>query len=245
MDPIECFRMKGGNKLSICYDTDPCNPFTECDHEGINLYWCHRNYAIADEGYNFRDRESLLCAIVRDLVPEGVPGSQFIDSCLRWGFDREETDRLLTLADRYAYILPVYAYEHGGITISTGSFSDSWDSGQCGFIAVRKADFTKDYLSKADRRLPAADRSKKAEKYLNALIKEIDNYLTCQVYGFKIETQSGEPVDSCWGFNGSDHEKSGLLDAIGLSEDEYKRLDPWTGPDPYPDPEAEAEAEDE
>lgn len=241
MDPIECFRMKGGNKLSIYYDTDPCNPFTECDHEGINLYWAHRNYAIAEKDYNFRDRESLLNAIARDLIPEGVPGSQFIDSCLRWGFDREETDRLLTLADRYAYILPVYAYEHGGITISTGRFSDPWDSGQCGFIAIRKADFAKDYLNKADRRLPAKDRTKKAEACLDAWIKEIDNYLTGQVYGFEIETQSGEHVDSCWGFYGSDLDQNGLLSHIGLSKEEYKRLDPWTGPDDYPsaDPEDE------
>lgn len=32
--------------------------------------------------------------------------------------------------------LPLYLYDHSGITMSTGGFSDSWDSGQVGFIYV-------------------------------------------------------------------------------------------------------------
>src|SRR3989304_5726596 len=30
--------------------------------------------------------------------------------------------------------LPLYLYDHGGITMSTGAFSCPWDSGQVGFI---------------------------------------------------------------------------------------------------------------
>lgn len=38
-------------------------------------------------------------------------------------------------------LLPVYAYKHGGISFSTGPFSDSWDSGQIGYIYAPKQHF--------------------------------------------------------------------------------------------------------
>lgn len=38
--------------------------------------------------------------------------------------------------DSNSIILPLYLYDHSGITISTGPFSCSWDSGQVGYIYV-------------------------------------------------------------------------------------------------------------
>lgn len=35
--------------------------------------------------------------------------------------------------------LPVYAYIHSGIALSTSSFGDPWDSGQSGYIYINKA----------------------------------------------------------------------------------------------------------
>ena len=59
-------------------------------------------------------------------------------------------------------ILPLYLYDHGGITMSTGAFSCSWDSGQVGWIYAEKKKFieetgyTKDELFSTDsKRTPA------------------------------------------------------------------------------------------
>jgi len=38
-------------------------------------------------------------------------------------------------------ILPLYLYDHGGITMSTGAFSCPWDSGQVGWIYAPKKTF--------------------------------------------------------------------------------------------------------
>ena len=38
--------------------------------------------------------------------------------------------------DSDAVLKPLYAYEHGGIALSTGQFSCPWDSGQVGFLYV-------------------------------------------------------------------------------------------------------------
>src|SRR5271163_2438357 len=36
-------------------------------------------------------------------------------------------------------MLPLYIYEHGGVTMSTGAFSDRWDSGQVGWAYITKS----------------------------------------------------------------------------------------------------------
>jgi hypothetical protein len=111
--------------------------------------------------------------------------------------------------------LPLYLLDHSGITISTKDFGDTWDSGQIGFIYVT--------LETAQEQQPSADVSlgwnavlrnhpegltlgQWAEKILRAEVETYDMYLRGDVYGYR----AGE--DSCWGFFGSDHEASGLLE---------------------------------
>ena len=58
-------------------------------------------------------------------------------------------------------ILPLYAYEHGMITVSTGPFSCPWDSGQVGFVVSTKED---------------------DEKSITSLVKTMDMILQNEVY---------------------------------------------------------------
>ena len=58
-------------------------------------------------------------------------------------------------------ILPLYAYEHGMITVSTGRFSCPWDSGQVGFVVSTKED---------------------DEKSITSLVKTMDMILQNEVY---------------------------------------------------------------
>jgi len=108
--------------------------------------------------------------------------------------------------------LPVYMYDHSGITINTTGFShcDSarWDWGQLGFIYISKKKARKEYgwkvLNKA--------RIEKLKEYLRSEIETYDDYLTGAVYGYQIIQPDNTDGDSCWGFYGSDHEKSGLME---------------------------------
>lgn len=43
------------------------------------------------------------------------------------------------------------------------------------------------------------------------------------VYGYQIEDESGEQLDSCWGYYGDDHRKNGLLDEAEDQIDYYIR----------------------
>jgi hypothetical protein len=105
--------------------------------------------------------------------------------------------------------LPLYLYDHSGITMNTTGFSCGWDSGQVGFIYVSIADVKKEYnwknLNKA--------RREKIINYLKGEVETYDQYLTGDVYGYCIdsvevdeygdETVIEESVESCWGYFGS------------------------------------------
>ena len=114
-------------------------------------------------------------------------------------------DYMRELEDGRFVILPLYLYEHSGITISTGRFSCPWDSGQVGFIycSLEKAiaewgGTTWDSLViYGKEQMPLREV---VARVLESEVKVYDDYLTGDVVGFVIEDWDGEQVDSCWGF---------------------------------------------
>ena len=51
-------------------------------------------------------------------------------------------------------VLPVYLYDHSGISLSTAPFSCSWDSGQVGYIYELKSNIRKEFnVQKIDAKL--------------------------------------------------------------------------------------------
>jgi hypothetical protein len=113
-------------------------------------------------------------------------------------------------------VLPLYLYDHSGITIRTHPFSCPWDSGKIGFIYAGSDKIRKEYGWK---RITKA-RREKIEAYLRAEVQTYDDYLTGNVYGYIVENPEGEAVDSCSGYYG-DPEESGLMDAARSIVDSY------------------------
>lgn len=97
-------------------------------------------------------------------------------------------------------ILPLYLYDHSGITMSTGPFSCPWDSGQVGYIYATREMICKEYGCK---RITKQTREK-VEKCLESEVKTYDDYLTGQIYSFHVENPDGED-DSCCGMYGLDY----------------------------------------
>lgn len=126
-------------------------------------------------------------------------------------------------------IKPLYLYDHGGITISSGAFSCPWDSGQVGFM----------YMPKYMHREAPKDRSR-GEKLsewaygiMDAELEVYDAYLRGDVYHFLVEKpelptsindDGWEYVDSCGGFYGYDYKTNGMLDHIQCYLDEGYEL---------------------
>jgi hypothetical protein len=92
-------------------------------------------------------------------------------------------------------ILPLYLYDHSGITMNTAGFSCPWDSGQVGWIYADEEAIRKEYGEVTPETL------EKAEKLLQGEVENYDYYLTGQCYGFQL-FRGDEEIDSCWGFLG-------------------------------------------
>jgi hypothetical protein len=110
------------------------------------------------------------------------------------GWDEMEKDIIKN--ENVGVILPLYLYDHSGITISTTPFHCGWDSGQIGFIYVsRKTIFGN---IRGYKILTKKLKGIVTERLLNEL-KCYDQYLQNEVYSFEI-VKDDERVEYCGGY---------------------------------------------
>lgn len=93
-------------------------------------------------------------------------------------------------------LLPLYLFDHSGLSVSTGPFGCRWDSGQVGWVYV-----TKESAEKMGC-LDAGWDTARYEEAIKSEVKNYDDYLTGRVYGYEIKGMDGDDLDSCWGFVG-------------------------------------------
>lgn len=105
----------------------------------------------------------------------------------------------------YILTLPLYLYDHSGITMNTTGFSCPWDSGQVGVIYVTKERAIEEW---------GEDWEDKALACLKSEVEEYDDYLRGNVWGYVIENEEGECVESCWGFIGDPEHCRGEAESI-------------------------------
>ncbi len=89
-------------------------------------------------------------------------------------------------------VLRLMAYIHGGVALSLGSggqFSDPWDSGQIGYVLVKKRQGFRNIRKAAE-----------------SLVNEWNQYLSGDVWGYSVTDENGDDTDiSCWGFYGQEY----------------------------------------
>jgi len=164
-------------ELEVVQDTNPYSP-REDDNLGTMVCF-HNRYELGDKtDYRTEDYDS-------------------------W----EELKEGIIKNEGEVVILPLYLYDHSGITISTSSFDCRWDSGQVGFIFVSKYKIKKEGIDET-----------KVEQYLIDEVKTYDQYLTGDVWGYNVYEittcdkghEHKELVESCYGYYGHDEcEKMG------------------------------------
>lgn len=163
----------GKYKIVVEQDENAESPRTSMDNLGTMVCF-HRSYNLGDKhNYEFRKYASW----------EGM-----------------KNDIIKT--EKVGVILPLYLYDHSGITMNTTGFSCPWDSGQVGFIFVSKENMLKEYGGKkVGKKL-----REKVTGYLKGEVLTYDQYLTGDVYGYRItDTETEEEVDACWGYYGDDY----------------------------------------
>ncbi len=122
------------------------------------------------------------------------------DDCDGWADMRERIEAKGFQAFNVSMI------DHSGTSVKIGSFHDPWDSGQIGF-AVVPADVAPDV---------ALERA-------TALVREWDDYMTGNVWGFDVTDAHGQHIESCWGFVGDEGAKQAMVEARAAAEAEFDR----------------------
>lgn len=190
--------------LQILHDEDAPNPREDRDNFGTMVCF-HRRYNLGDK-HDFDEPSDFLISLLEEKLGDiGTAEEKYeqlaneIDSAAfknRPGSHRKAVDDniLNFLSDSYA-VLPLYLYDHSGITINTTGFSCPWDSGQIGWIYASNDKIKKEYGEVMPETI------QKAISLMMAEVKEFDCYLTGQCYGFQF-FEDGKETDSCWGFLG-------------------------------------------
>jgi hypothetical protein len=111
-------------------------------------------------------------------------------------------------------ILPLFIYEHGGVTMRTGAYSCRFDSGQVGWGYVTKES------AEVMGCVGPEWTTERLEESIRAEVSTFDDYLTGRCYGYEVVGLDGEVLESCWGFIGDmDYVKAEARSAAESSED--------------------------
>jgi len=104
--------------------------------------------------------------------------------------------------------LPIYAYDHGSLSIQCGPFACRFDSGQLGYITIAPDRIRQEY---SVQRITGKLREK-VSAILESEVVHYNYWLQGACWGYEIEGHRVE--DSCWGFIGDDLAYTGLKSYI-------------------------------
>lgn len=217
MEALETINYKGYN-IEIVADDFAQDP-REWDNVA-KMVCQHGRYHLGDEQYKNNYANSW-----REWFAYYVVENYVLDLDLRiydtFGYfeEEEEVDKVWEWIEKNMIVMPLFLYDHSGITIST-SRTCRWDSGQVGFMYVTKREAVKEWGNKYFTKAV----EEKAIACMEAELKIYDDYLRGDVYGYRILDENGDEIDSLWGFYGYDHEKSGLLEEAKSYIDNEQKL---------------------
>ena len=142
-------------------------------------------------------------------------GSEIIKECI---LDIIPINALKELADRKNIMLPLYLYDHSGLSISCSHgypYNDRWDAGQVGWIYISHDEVQRAYGEVTPETIA------KAEQCMETEVSQYDSYLRGDCYGCIIE-KDGEEVYSSWGYIGDLREM--IEEMRSNADEEYKHL---------------------
>lgn len=123
-------------------------------------------------------------------------------------------DKLLKIINKPNIVkLPIYSYEHSGLWISSSRnypFDCPWDSSFIGYIYCSKKDIQLNFKI----RKVTPDYIEKTINIFEAEIKEYNDYISGNCYGYVIEDENANEIESIWGFIG-DYDTNCLVEARG------------------------------
>jgi len=166
-DSIKIKKTKKGYDIRyLTPDNDPDSP-RNWDNLGKMICF-HNRYSLGDK-HDYTDNEDFVLSLAVEL--------NLISSKDNLG--NYTAQELVEEIERKAVILPLYLYDHSGISMRTYRHGQhaSWDCGQVGYIYITKEQLKNEKLTK-----------KRAEKVLIGEVETYNQYLTGDTYTIVKET---------------------------------------------------------
>ena len=184
--------------MLVVQPDDPLISPREVDETFGTMACFHRRYALGDE-HSYADKDDFLHDLFIKAAGGGEQAEEKYDRLAEQISDARAFDEaLLNEIGQSHVVLPLYLYDHSGLTMNTTGFSCPWDSGQVGWIYVSNEAVLKEFGGET----MTADTRQKAEDLLRGEVEVYDAYLRGECYGFELY-KNGELSDSCWGFMGN------------------------------------------
>ena len=147
---------------------------------------------------------------------------------LNYHASRKLKERIKEEFDKQFIGLELYLWDHSGLSMSSGPFEYPCDSSIFGIIYVAKDKVRQEYGIKRITKF----WEEKIKGYLALEVKTLDEFLTGQVYGYRIfEVPEGvnpdklsealEEVDSLWGIYGEDYAEQEARESVAYFEEHY------------------------
>jgi len=129
--------------------------------------------------------------MVKDNCPYVKPEVE----CILNFYSRDADEKLL---EKAGYIfLPVYVFDHSGVSMSTKAFGCPWDSGQLGYYVVAKEKVRKEYK----RKHISPSLRKQVLAVMDSEVREYNDFINGDIYGYCLEDANGKELDSCWEYH--------------------------------------------
>lgn len=113
------------------------------------------------------------------------------------------------------WIFPLDAYIHSGVSLALAGEGGHWPDQQWDVSRNLGAIF----CAKKEWRM-----RKKAEKYARAVVEEWNQYLSGDVWGYIVEDQDGETLESVWGFYGSEYAEKEARAALAYQAEQCDKI---------------------
>lgn len=211
---------ENGMALEVTQEIDPVDP-REWDNLGEMVCW-HPRYLLGDKQIG---KQHEVDEILLDILDEKSGFSEIHRENISYYADSSVLLRAVLKHTRTA-LLPLYLYDHSGISMSTGSRlfrmmdGAGWDWNMTGIIYATEKSIKKEFgVTEITEEV-----REKAKDQLREEVHTYDLYLRGEVYAFRLyNAETDEDIDSCGGFMG-DSIKDLKADIERTLPDEYKYL---------------------
>jgi len=183
----------GSYTLQIYEDENPISPRQMNANIGRMISF-HSRYKLGDR-HDYANKDEFLIDLLKEHFNDADKAEDFFENLDKntsfippFASEKLRDDIILKELSEDHVILPTFLLDHSGLSMSTSSFHDPWDSGQVGWIYANKETVIKEYGEWSEETI------EKVKQFMESEVKEYDDYLRGENYMYDIIDNATEEV---------------------------------------------------